>query len=94
MTKANLKNLYKEWNKEISKLYIEDTTLKEMQELNAKYGTGHKWCSWEVLLKDLIMTGDVATKDKAIKLYSEHIMIETRKEELRKVAIATNNFEI
>lgn len=92
MTKQQLKAAYTEWNKEITKLDNRKTEVfRELQELCAEKGDGHRWCSIEKLVEALAKTGNVY---KAMALVSEYYEICGKEEALRSLAIKTNNFDI
>lgn len=92
MTKKNLQEKYKEWNRNIGIADKEaDKAFTELQELNAKYGTGERWCSAFMNLKGLIGT---EKECKAINLYNQIQEARGQMESLRALAVATNNFEI
>jgi hypothetical protein len=92
MTKKELKEKYTEWNKEISALEDRKNEIwRELQEMNAEKGDGHKWCCMEKLIEGLTKAGLVY---KTMNLVSEYYMIEGQQEALRNLAIATRNFEI
>ena len=91
MTKKELKEKYMEWNKEISALDTRQSEIwKELQEMNARQGR-ERWCSMERLVEDLSKVGLIY---QAMQRVSEYYKIEGKKEALRNLAIATNNFEI
>ena len=94
MTKATLKEMYKNWNHEISVNHNNDVTLTALKDLNEAFGDGSRWYSWDECLKGIIKGGNDSAINRAMDLYRKHIENETRYEELRKVATATNNFEI
>ena len=95
MTKAQLKEKYTEWNIEIGKLEERKTEIfHELQGLCAEKGDGHKWCRITKLTEALMKKADNNTSYRAMDLISEYYMIEGQKEAFRKLAIATNNFEI
>ena len=92
MTKKESKEKYTEWNKEISALEDRKNEIwRELQEMNAEKGDGHKWCCMEKLIEGLTKAGLVY---KTMNLVSEYYMIEGQQEALRNLAIATRNFEI
>lgn len=92
MTKKALKEKYKQWNKEISALEERQREIwRELQEMNAEKGDGHKWCCMEKLIEGLTKAG---LTYKAMNLASEYYKIEGQHEALRNLATATNNFEI
>lgn len=92
MTKKELKEKYTEWNKEISALEDRKNEIwRELQEMNAEKGDGHKWCCMEKMIEGLTKAGLVY---KTMNLVSEYYMIEGQQEALRNLAIATRNFEI
>lgn len=87
-----MKEKYTEWNKEISALEDRKNEIwRELQEMNAEKGDGHKWCCMEKLIEGLTKAGMVY---KTMNLVSEYYMIEGQQEALRNLAIATRNFEI
>ena len=46
MTKAQLKEKYLEWNREITKKRLrQDEIFKELQRMNKRYGSGTAYCS-------------------------------------------------
>lgn len=93
MTKAQLREAYVEWNKAIT-IELHDRCseiFKQLQELNAEYGDGHRWCSITENVKHLIGT----TKEmKAFDLMKEYNEINGKWEALVDLAVATKNFEI
>ena len=95
MTKAQLKSKYTEWNIEIGKLEERKTEIfHELQELCAEKGDGNKWCSITKLAEALMKKADNNISYKVMDLVSEYYMIMGQHEALRKLATATNNFEI
>ena len=95
MTKAQLKEKYTEWNIEIGKMEERKTEIfHELQELCEKEGDGHKWCSITKIAEVLMKKADNKTSHKTMDLVSEYYMIEGQHEALKKLAIATKNFEI
>lgn len=92
MTKKELKEKYTKWNKEISALEDRKKEIwRELQNMNAEKGDGHKWCCMERLIEGLAKTGFVYV---AMDIASEYYRIEGQQEALKNLAIATNNFEI
>ena len=92
MTKAALKEKYTEWNISITKQEERQREIwGELQQLCFEYGDGHKWCSMDKLVEELIKAGKTT---KTMQLVSEYYTIEGQKEALRNLAIATNNFKI
>ena len=92
MTKKELKEKYTEWNKEISALEERKTDIfHKLQNMNAEKGDGHKWCCIEALVEGLTKAGFVYA---AMGIVSEYYEIVGEQEALKKLAIATNNFEI
>ena len=92
MTKAKLQEKYKEWNRNIGILDRKaDEAFTELQELNAEYGTGERWCNAFMNLKGLIGT---AKETRAEMLYNQIQQARGQMESLRELALATNNFEI
>ena len=92
MTKAQLKEKYTEWNKEISKLEERKTEIfHELQDLCKEKGDGHRWCCLEKLVEELAKTGNTY---RALALFAEYNEICGKHEALKDLAIATNNFEI
>lgn len=92
MTKAQIKEKYIEWNKEITKLADErDNIFKELQKLNVEHGDGTQSCSIDLLVIKLSHSGWAF---KALQLYTRYCNIEGQKEALRKLALATDNMRI
>lgn len=92
MTKATLKEKYREWNIAISKQEDRQKEIwEELQQLCFEHGDGHKWCSMDKLVEELMKAGKTT---KTMQLVSEYYTIEGQKEALRNLAIATHNFEI
>ena len=93
MTKAQLKEAYKEWNRNLSSSHFNkrDEYFKELQELNAEFGDGKKWCSAVQNLKGLIGT---EKEWRAFDLYDRLQQEEGAWEAFTNLAIATKNFEI
>lgn len=92
MTKAQLKAKYTEWNINIGKLDERRIEIfHELQEMCAEKGDGHKWCSIQKLVEELVKTGNAY---KALDLMREYYEIEGQHEALRNLATATYNFEI
>ena len=95
MTKAQLKEKYTEWNKNIGKLgERKNEIFRELQELCAEKGDGRKWCSITKLTEELMKRADNNTSFKVMDLVSEYYMITGQEEAFRNLAIATKNFEI
>ena len=46
--------------------------LNELQELSFKVGDGHKWCSYEMCVKSILMSAEAtdADRDRALMLYA------------------------
>lgn len=92
MTKKELKEKYTEWNKQISALdKRQDEIWEELKDMNVKKGDGNRWCCLEKLVEELTKVGKGYW---AIGKVSEYYKIEGKKEALKELAIATNNFEI
>lgn len=92
MTKAQLKEKYTKWNKEISALDDRKTELfHKLQDLCFEKGDGNKWCSIEKLIEELVKNGYIY---QVMPLVSEYYEICGKEEALRTFALATNNFEI
>lgn len=92
MTKAQLKEKYTEWNKEISALDARKTEIfHKLQDLCFEKGDGNKWCGIERLVEELSKAGHIY---EAMNLVSEYYEICGKHEALKDFAIATNNFEI
>lgn len=93
MTKAQLKAAYREWNHDLTVYHFEkrDEIFRELQELNATYGDGHKWCSEAQNLRGLIGT---EKEGRAFDLYKKYQQIEGAWEAFTNLAKATKNFEI
>lgn len=90
MTKAQMKEKYAEWNINIMSLNKHKYEIfNELQELCAEKGDGHKWCSIEKLIEELIKTGHAR---KALNLMEEYYKIEGQNEALENLSIMTNNF--
>jgi hypothetical protein len=96
MTKQQLKEKYLEWNREIGKLDTrKDVIFREMQELNAQYGDGKRWCSIQTNYEGIVKnTKDNLILQKCFNLISERSFIEGEHSALMKLALATNNFQI
>lgn len=94
MTKATLKNMYQERVNEVWNNKWNDTTLEELKELNVKYGDGHKWCSWDMCLQEIIKGGNSTAIDRALQIYQKHIEIKTLSDEYTRIAKSTNNMKI
>lgn len=92
MTKAALKEKYTAWNKEISALSDRKTDVwRKLQDMNEEKGSGKRWCCMEKLIEDLTKAGQVF---QTMQLVSEYYKIEGQEEALRKLAIATDNFNV
>jgi hypothetical protein len=93
MTKAQLKEIYREWNRDLSINHFDkrDEWFKELQELNGEYGDGHKWCDAALNLKGLLGT---EKETKAFDLYNRIQQEEGAWEAFKNLALATNNFKI
>jgi hypothetical protein len=96
MTKAQLKEQYLEWNRNIGKLEIrKDEIFNEMQELNYSDGDGHKWCSMQTNFEGIVkFSKEKYSVQKAFELIQERSFIEGQHEALKNLALATKNFEI
>lgn len=94
MTKGKLKELYNAWNKEITLEYQNDNSLDELEQLCSNYGDGHAYGCYEKCLIEVIKGGDKKATAKALLIYNKHIKAVTRNDELMRVAIATDNFNI
>lgn len=92
MTKAQLKEKYMEWNKDISALDGRQTEIfNTLQNMCAEKGDGHKWCVFEKLIEELAKRGLVY---QVMPIISEYFEINGKKEALIALAQATNNFDI
>ena len=92
MTKAKLQEKYKKWNINIGKEDVEaDEAFKKLQELNAEYGTGERWCSAALNLKGLIGT---SKESRAFDLYNQIERAKGKMDALMDLALATDNFKI
>lgn len=92
MKKTKLKEKYKEWSHKINVEDMDaDEAFTELQELNAKYGTGERWCSAATNLKCLIGT---KKETLAFILYDKILIARGKMDAFTDLAIATNNFEI
>ncbi len=92
MTKASLKEKYKEWNRNIGILNDKaDDTFKKLQDLNAEYGSGERWCSAFMNLKGLIGT---EKESIAEHMYNQIQQARGQMDSLIALAKMTNNFEI
>lgn len=92
MTKKELREKYIEWNKEIGKLEGRKREIfRDLQDMNAEKGDGHKWCCIQRLIEGLIKADEVY---QTMELVSEYYGIEGQEEALRNLATATKNFEI
>ena len=92
MTKAQLKEKYTEWNKEITALDERKKEIWEkLKDLCEEKGDGNRWCCMERLVEELTKNGAVF---QTMNLVSEYYNIEGQEEALRKLAIATDNFNI
>lgn len=92
MTKKVLKEKYMEWNKEISALeQRKEEIWNKLQDMNEEKGGGQKWCSMVKLVEELMRAG---LTYQTMDIVSEYYQIEGQQEALRKLATATNNFEI
>ena len=90
MTKAALKEKYTEWYRSITKLSKrQDEIWTELQQLCFEHGDGHKWCSMDKLVEELIKAGKTT---RTMMLVSEFYTIEGQKEALINLAIATKKF--
>jgi len=94
MTKAKLKELYKDWNIEINTAYHEDTSLKELMDLCESHGDGRRWCSWQKCLEEIIKKGNSGAIIRAFSIYDRYQQIQGAHEAWTKVARATNNMNI
>lgn len=93
MTKAQLRQKYLEWNHDLTESHFDkqDKYFKELQELNAEYGDGHKWCNAAQNLKGLIGT---EKEWKAFDLYDRYQQTDGAWEAFTNFALATENFKI
>ena len=57
MTKREHEALQKEFNKMSDYMAKADTAFKQLQDLNGKEGTGHKWCCAAQNYRDLLSAG-------------------------------------
>ena len=59
---------------------VHDTTLSELQEINFRCGDGHRWCSYEKCVKEIIMSADAtdSDRDRALQLYAEYNFMKGR----------------
>lgn len=94
MTKANLRKMYQERANEVFCDSWNDETLKELQKLNAEYGDGHRWCSWDTCLEGIMKGGSDRAIFLALDAYRRHIAIDTLEREYRNIATKTNNMNI
>ncbi len=92
MTKKALKEAYKEWNREITKLDSrKDEIFETLKDMCEKDGDGNRWCCIQMLVEKLTKTGNGF---KAMQLMGEYYEIEGQHKALMNFAKATNNFEI
>jgi len=92
MTKAQLQEKYKEWNRNIGTLNNRaNDAFDELKDLNAEFGTGERWCDAFMNLKGLIGT---EKEFRALTLYNQIQQARGQRDSLHDLAIATNNFEI
>lgn len=92
MTKAQIKEKYIEWNKEITKLEgQQEYIFNKLKELNVEHGDGTESCSIDMLVIKLSKSGWAFN---ALQLYTRYCNIEGQKEALRKLALATDNMRI
>lgn len=93
MTKAQLKEKYLEWNREITKKEDRQNEIfHTLQEINHNIGDGHKWCSMAQNIKGIAGAGQ--SIEYALQLFAEYNMIEGQKEALKNLATSTANFNI
>jgi len=92
MTKAQLKEKYLEWNREIGALDDRKTEIfHTLQDMCVEKGDGHRWCSLEKLVEELVKKGCIY---QVMPLISEYYMISGKHEALMSLALATDNFNI
>ena len=94
MTKAVIQAMYRERVKQLFDDCWHDDTLKELQELNAKYGDGHRWCSYEPCLTGIIKNGNQSIIDNALRIYNKHVMLDVLEREYTNIGLKTNNMNI
>jgi len=94
MTKASLKEMYKEWTGKVCEAHYNDNTLEELKDLCEKYGDGHRWCSWQKCLEEIIKGGNNSAITRAFMVYDRHMKIDTEHDVWIEVASKTNNFTI
>lgn len=91
ITKKELKDIYTEWNREISSLNdVYSNNLKDLQSLCKKHNFP-QYCSVLRCVQDLASTDDYFI---AFSLCSEIYEVEGKKKALRDLAIRTNNMNI
>lgn len=69
MTKKERATIQNFINKTTELRNIQDESLKALQEMNIKYGDGHRYCSWESNLLGVLGS---ATADNQIKAAAKH----------------------
>ena len=69
MTKKERATIQNFINKITEMRNIQDESLKALQEMNMKYGDGHRYCSWELNLLGVLGS---ASADNQIKAEAKH----------------------
>lgn len=94
MTKAKMKENMSVVNRKVSTEYCTNQYLKELQTLCVNYGDGHKWCSYDKCLTEIIKNCcDESIIRKALNLYTKYIECKAKWDMLTDVLVATDNFK-
>lgn len=96
MTKAQLKEKYLEWNREITKKRLrQDEIFKELQRMNKRYGSGTAYCSIADNVREITKNCKSALIIyDAFELYEEYVNIAGQKDALSDFLVLTKNFDI
>lgn len=82
-------------SKDVFNALVYDKTLSELQELNFRCGDGHRWCSYEMCVKGIMMSADAtdSDRDRALHLYGEYQFVEGRNTACTNIQVALQQEE-
>lgn len=94
MTKGQVKEIYRDWNGEITGASQQDNSLNTLKDLCEGFGDGNRYCSWEKCLEEIIKGGNRGAILRAFQAYNYHMTIEGAGEALKRLALMTDNMNI
>lgn len=94
MTKAQVKEIYRDWAGEILGASQEDKSLENLKDLCEKFGDGQRWCSWDKCLEEIIKGGNRGAILRAFQEYNHNIELQGARDAVRQLAKMTDNMNI